>query len=74
MRSFASTELKQHLGDVLAAAERGPVAITRHRKRRYVLMDAETYEARFPPDPRSSHATADMPPEHVALLEEALRQ
>ena len=74
MKSFPSTELKQNLGDVLAAAEHGPVAITRHRKTRYVLMDAETYAARFARDPRRGHATQDMPEEHLTLLEEALRQ
>lgn len=74
MKSFASTTLKQKLGDVLAAAEHGPVAITRHSKRRYVLMDAETYERRFAQDPRRSFATQDMPEEHLALLESALRQ
>ena len=74
MKSFASTELKQKLGDVLAAAEREPVAITRHRKTRYVLMDAETYERRFAQDPRRSYATQDMPDEHLAMLETALQQ
>ncbi|GLS17785.1 hypothetical protein GCM10007874_08000 [Labrys miyagiensis] len=72
MKSFASTEFKQHLGDVLAAAEREPIAITRHRKTRYVLMDIETYERRFRNNPRRSYAIEEMPPEHLALLEEAL--
>jgi prevent-host-death family protein len=72
MKSFPSTELKQNLGDVLSAADRGPIAITRHRKARYVLMDIHTYESHFAPDPRQSHATAEMPPEHYALLEEAM--
>ncbi|WP_413990123.1 type II toxin-antitoxin system Phd/YefM family antitoxin [Labrys okinawensis] len=72
MKSFASTELKQHLGDILAAAEHEPIAITRHRKARYVLMDIETYERRFGNDPRQAYAIEEMPPEHLGLLEEAL--
>lgn len=72
MKSFASTELKQHLGDILAAAEHEPIAITRHRKTHYVLVDIETYERRFATDPRRAYAIEDMPQEHLALLEEAL--
>ena len=72
MKSVASSELKQKLGDVLAAADHEPIAITRHRKARYVLMDVETYERHFARDPRRSHATADMPSEHLALLETVL--
>ena len=74
MKSFASTELKQCLGDVLAAADREPIAITKHRKTRYVLMDAVTYENHFSRDPRRSIATQDMPAEHLEMLDEALKQ
>ncbi|PRH84213.1 type II toxin-antitoxin system prevent-host-death family antitoxin [Labrys okinawensis] len=71
MKSFASTQLKQNLGDILAAAEHEPIAITRHRKARYVLMDIETYERRFAGDPRRSYAIEEIPAEHLKLLEEA---
>lgn len=72
MKSYASTELKQSLGDVLAAASQEPVSITKHRKTRYVLMSIEAYEARFANDPRRSYAIEEMPAEHLALLESAL--
>ena len=74
MKSYPSTDLKQHLGDVLAAASREPIAITRHNKPRFVLMSREAYEARFPADPRRSYAVEEMPAEHLTLLEEALRE
>ena len=72
MRSYPSTDLKQNLGDVLNVASREPIAITKHRKPRYVLMSIEAYEARFPADPRRSYAAEDMPDEHLAMLEDAL--
>jgi prevent-host-death family protein len=57
MKSFPATELKQNLSDGLAAADRDPVAITKHRKTRSVLMDVETFETRFAQDSRRSDAT-----------------
>lgn len=72
MRSYPSTELKQNLGDVLAVASREPVAITKHGKSRFVLMSLETYQARFPDDPRRSYGVEEMPQEHIDLLEDAL--
>ena len=73
MREYPSTDLKQRLGDVLDAASREPVSITRHGKARFVLMNVEAYEARFPKDSRKSYATEEMPAEHLALLEQALK-
>ena len=72
MRSYPSTELKQNLGDVLAVASREPVAITKHGKSRFVLMSLETYQARFPGDPRRSYGVGEMPQEQFDLLEGAL--
>jgi len=72
MRSYASTDLKQNLGDVLAAASQEPVSITKHQKPRYVLMSVEAYEARMNRDPRRSYFTNEMPVEHLAMLEAAI--
>lgn len=74
MKSYSSTDLKQNLGDVLAAAAQEPVAITRHAKPRYVLMSFETYEARMARDPRRAVAVEDMPDEHLDLIESALSE
>lgn len=73
MKSYPSTELKQNLGDVLATAAREPVSITRHNKARFVLMSQEAYEAGFSADSRRSYTVDDMPAEHLAMLEGALR-
>lgn len=71
MRSFPSTHLKQTLGDVLDAASYEPVAITRHKKPRYVLMSIRDYEQRFKKDERQAFAVEEMPDEHLAMLETA---
>lgn len=72
MRSFPSSELKRTLGDVLDAASQEPVAITRHKTPRYVLMSIHAYESRFPRDERQSLAVEDMPDDHLAKLEASL--
>lgn len=72
MRSFPSSELKRTLGDVLDAASQEPVAITRHKTPRYVLMSIHAYESRFPKDERQTFAVEDMPDDHLAKLESAL--
>lgn len=72
MRSFPSSDLKQMLGDVLNAASREPIAITKHKKPRYVLMSMEEYEQRIRPDERQAITAQDMPADHLAMLEEAL--
>lgn len=74
MRTYPSTELKQNLGDVLTAASREPVAITRHRKPRFVLMSVEAYAARFSLDSRQAYAIEEMPPEHLEMLESELEK
>ncbi|MGX5839451.1 type II toxin-antitoxin system Phd/YefM family antitoxin [Mesorhizobium sp. ArgA1] len=74
MKHYPSTDLKQNLGDVLAAASQHPVSITRHNKPRYVLMSIEAYEARFVNDGRRAYAAKDAPPEHVEMLEEYSRE
>ncbi len=72
MRSFPSTDLKQTLGDVLDAASREPIIITKHRKPRYVLMNIRDYEQRFRLDERRAFAVDEMPDEHLAMIESVL--
>ncbi|SCM75236.1 Prevent-host-death family protein [uncultured Pleomorphomonas sp.] len=74
MRSFPSTELKRLIGDVLDAASREPVAITKHNKPRYILMSVHDYERRFPKDERRAYAADEMPDEHLTMLESALAE
>jgi prevent-host-death family protein len=74
MRTFPSSDLKQILGDVLNAASREPVTITKHNKPRYVLMSVEDYDQRVRKDERRVIATGDMPVEHLVMLETALEK
>ena len=71
MKSFAATDLKQNTGDVLDAANREPVAITRHSKPRYVLMSIDVYNARFPTDPRRAIALEEMSDDHLRMIKKA---
>jgi len=72
MRSFPSTDLKQTLGDVLDAASYEPIAITKHKKPRFVLMSIRDYEQRFMKDERQAFAVEEMPAEHLEMLEASL--
>jgi prevent-host-death family protein len=74
MKTFPATDLKQNTGDVLDAANREPIAITRHNKPRYVLMSIDAYNARFPNDPRQAIAVEDMPEDHLRMIEKALAE
>lgn len=44
MREFPSTDIARNSEGLLALAGRGPVAITRNNRTRYVLMRIEKYE------------------------------
>ena len=44
MRTFSTVKLVKHLGDVTHAASQEPIAITQHRKKRFVTMPVERFE------------------------------
>jgi prevent-host-death family protein len=44
MASFTLTELSNKSGEVIEAAFSGPVDITKHGKRKFVLMTAEQFD------------------------------
>lgn len=71
MKTFQSSDITRQTGDLLAAADREPVQITRNRKPRYVLMRQEHYQQLTRGAVQSSHHTSEMPDEHLALLESA---
>lgn len=74
MKSVSSTDLKQSLGDVLAAAAREPVTITRHGAPRFVLMSLEAYERREPKDSRKVYTLDTAPDEHIEMLTAAVNR
>lgn len=45
MKEFAAADLARKTGDLFEAAAVAPVAITKHRKARFVVMSMERYEA-----------------------------
>jgi len=45
MREFTAGDLTRNTGDLFEAATVASVAITKHRKPRYVVMSMERYEA-----------------------------
>ncbi len=66
MRKFAAGDLTRNTGDLFEAATVAPVAITKHRKPRYVVMSVERYEAlmkREHEHHQISISVADMPEE-----------
>ncbi len=45
MKQFAAGDLTRNTGDLFEAATVAPVAITKHRKPRFVIMSMERFEA-----------------------------
>jgi prevent-host-death family protein len=72
MKTVSSTDLKQSLGDVLAAAAREPVTITRHGAPRFVLQSLEAYEKREAWDARRAYTLDTAPHEHIEMLTAAV--
>jgi PHD/YefM family antitoxin component YafN of YafNO toxin-antitoxin module len=70
MREFSTVDLLRDLKTVTHAAAREPVAITQHRKRRFVLMAIEDFQRLkvAGEDPRKAYHVDDTPPELASLL------
>lgn len=72
MRQFSTVELTQKIGDVTHLASREPVAITQHRKARFVLMSIEDYERLVSRgDTRQAWSAKHVPDDLVEELEMA---
>ncbi|WMS45179.1 type II toxin-antitoxin system prevent-host-death family antitoxin (plasmid) [Acuticoccus sp. MNP-M23] len=73
MKSFRAADLTRNTGDLFEAAAVAPVAITKHRKPRFVIMSMETFEALA-----NGHRTqqsvdvANMPDDLGALLDQGI--
>lgn len=73
MREFSTAELVKHVGDVTHAAAQAPVAITQHKKPRFVLMTVESYTAmRRENDPRRAFGPGELPPDEAEAVVAAL--
>ena len=72
---FPAADLARRTGDVLDAATRAPVTITRHRKPRFVLMSVERYAAMTAGGvTQQVHTLDDMPAELKAAMVAALER
>ena len=75
MRTFSTVELVKHLGDVTHAAAQEPVAITHHRKPRFVMMSVERFEQmRHGANPRRAFGPGELPDDEQAAAADALER
>jgi prevent-host-death family protein len=72
MKTFAAADLSRNTGDLLEAATRAPVAITRHRKPRFVVMSFEQFEALTQAGDRKAYGLDELPPDIGEALDAAL--
>lgn len=73
MKHFPAADLSRNTGDLFQAATVSPIAITKHRKARFVVMSIERFEA-LTSGERHQHAhdVADMPDELGDLMDKAI--
>jgi antitoxin Phd len=70
---FSLTDLSNRSGEVVEAAFRGPVDITRRGKRKFVLLTAEEYDRLVnAADTRQAFHADDAPDEVAAMMLAAL--
>jgi hypothetical protein len=72
MKQFTTVDLLRDFKNVTMAADRQPVAITQHRKPRYVLMTYEDFRAIRQPNPRRVFGPGEMPAELAEVFLPAL--
>jgi PHD/YefM family antitoxin component YafN of YafNO toxin-antitoxin module len=73
MRQFSTVELTQQISTVTHAAIKAPVAITQHRKPKFVLMSMEDYvQLRDAANPRRVYRAGQTPPELAEMIVEHL--
>ena len=68
MKQFTTVELVRDLKAVTMAADRRPVAITHHRKPRYVLMTYEDFQNIRKIDPRRVFGPGETPAELAEII------
>ena len=73
MKRFAAKDLTRNTTDLWTAATIAPVAITKHRKARFVVMSVERYEALVGGEASQvSIDVANMPEELGALFDKGV--
>ena len=69
---FKAADLTRHTSDLFDAAIRSPVAITKHRKPKFVLMSIDQYHQLARGAAQQVHRLDEMPPDLKALMIEGL--
>lgn len=74
MKQFAAGDMTRNTGDLFEAAAIAPVAITKHRKPRFVVMSMERYETLTSRDTGSQevYAVDEMPEDIAALCDQGI--
>ena len=74
-KTVTATELGANSGEALIAAERGPVAVKKHGKPRYVIMTLDRYEAmRRRGDTRRAYTAVTMPPDMMDAMVQSMKE
>ncbi|WP_140846757.1 type II toxin-antitoxin system prevent-host-death family antitoxin [Paracoccus sp. FO-3] len=71
---FKAADLTRHTSDLFEAAIRSPVAITKHRKPRFVLMSMDQYRKLTQGPTQQVHMLDEMPDDLRALMIEGLER
>ena len=67
---FKAADLTRHTSDLFDAAIRSPIAITKHRKPKFVLMSMDQYQQLT----QQAHTVDEMPEDLKALMIEGLER
>lgn len=71
---FRAADLTRNTSGLFEAAIRAPVAITKHRKPKFVLMSIDRYEEITGRNSQQAHTIDDMPADLKALMITALKE
>jgi prevent-host-death family protein len=71
---FKAADLTRHTSELFDAAIRSPVAITKHRKPKFVLMSMDQYRLLARGVTQQVHMIDEMPDELKALMIEGLER
>jgi prevent-host-death family protein len=71
---FKAADLTRHTSELFDAAIRSPVAITKHRKPKFVLMSMDQYQQLSKGATQQVHLLDEMPDDLKALMIEGLER
>lgn len=71
---FKAADLTRHTSELFDAAIRSPVAITKHRKPKFVLMSMDQYQQLAKGATQQVHLLDEMPGDLKALMIEGLER